>query len=199
MNTFILFTLLLLVSVAGTESCNPPISDPPCDTTLWSHTYGPIERFGEPTNSKDVPRTKLFHRCVNVRGKVMSVTPDRDGDVKVKLKLFPTNFKPYGPFDRSDLLNAFNERYCEGGGECGRLVVEIVCGVPQKLDKTDPNNQKMIVACQNYTNHVYIPQVGQNVSIIGELVTDTGPSAANPIRDHGWKEIHPATSIRPIN
>jgi hypothetical protein len=186
MKKLILFTLLLLPNSAALQSCDPPIiSEPPCVSSFWTHTYGAMSRFADPP-----ARTNLRHRCVSVRGQVESVSSERDGDKKIKLRVFPTNFKPNGPYYRSDLLNKFNDQLMGG-----RLVVEIVCAGPV----IDRNNHNAINACMNYTNPVYVPRVGENVLIIGELVTDTGPSAANPVQDHGWKEIHPVTSIRKIS
>lgn len=200
----LIFTALLLSYAVGIESCDPPVSLAPCESSLWAHTYGAKERFGDPSD-----RTKLYHQCVTVRGRVESVSLNHhDGDLTIKLRLFPTNFQPYTTFKRGDLLNSFNEQFCAGGRPCGRLVVEIVCAT-EISNPADPEKQKIVAACANYRYRGYRPVVGDSVSVTGELVTDTGvvknphwnPQDSNSpkfIPGHGWKEIHPVTTIRKL-
>jgi hypothetical protein len=61
----------------------------------------------------------------------------------------------------------------------GDLVLEIVCA--NTVTQTDA-----VDACQNYLNHVTIPQEGQHIIATGPYVLDT---------DHGWTEIHPVYSL----
>jgi hypothetical protein len=192
MKHLLLFTLLFLYTAGWVDSCEPK-SESPCDTQLWARTYGAMTRFADPP-----ARLNLHHRCVTVTGTVVgNVSEERDGDWKIKLKLGRENFKPYGPFNGpGDILNEKNAD--------GILVVEVVCGNPKKILKAQeeepdpakkPYYQGMIDACKGYTNRVVKPATGDAISVVGELLTDTGPSSKNPIQDHGWREIHPVTKI----
>jgi hypothetical protein len=218
MKSLILFTLLSFYVIAGTESCNPPVSVPPCDTNMWSYTYGPMERFGEPSprgEKPPAPRSKLYHRCVTLRGKVNHIERDSDGDMKVKLSLFPTNFSPYTSERKGDFVDDSN-----------LMVVEVVCAAPKvwRPDKqdwspvTNVKNENAYKACKNYTNPHHLPElgpgngkdmqtgdtrveVGDNITVTGELVTDMGPCDADPGpagHCHDWKEIHPVTELRKL-
>ena len=219
MRNLILLMLLSFYVAAGTESCNPPVSDPPCDTNMWSYTYGPMERFGEPSprGPNPPPRSKLYHRCVTLRGEVRSIVPDMDGDMKLKVRLFPTNFSPYTNEKESDFVDPSKFG--------GLMVVEVVCAAPKvwRPDKqdwspvTNVRNENAYIACKNYTNPHNIPElvwnnkymqtgdarvkVGVSIIITGELVKDTGPCDADPGpagKCHDWKEIHPVTELRKL-
>jgi len=186
MKNLLLGALLMLLGAVSIQAQHIT-SEPPCKSSFWDRTYGPMARFADPP-----ARTHLEHRCVVVTGKVYRIyPPDQDGDYKMLLTVDLQRIRDYERFG-VHLLNFFNFT----GGRDGRLVVEVVCAYPV----TDPDRRNgAYIVCPGYTNRVYKPRrEGERVSVIGELVTDTGPSRANPVQDHGWKEIHPVTSITPI-
>ncbi len=55
----------------------------------------------------------------------------------------------------SNLTNTANDQY-----QYGDLVVEIICVNP-------PSQTDAIPACQNYTNQIPVPNVGQHITITG--------------------------------
>jgi hypothetical protein len=62
----------------------------------------------------------------------------------------------------------------------GDLVVEAICvGTVTQADAVD--------ACRGIISHVTVPSAGDRVNVTGSYVLDA---------DHGWMEIHPATSIK---
>ena len=143
----------------------------------------------------------------------MHIAREVDGDMKLELRLFPTNFFPYTSERKSDFVdpNKFN----------GRMIVEVVCAAPKvrRDDKggdlspvTSVGPENAYQACKNYTNPHHLPElgpgngnarveVGDNITVTGELVTDTGPCKADPGPAgicHNWKEVHPVTDLRKI-
>jgi hypothetical protein len=192
MKNILLFTLFTVFASGWIDSCDPPHSELPCETALWTHTYGAMKRFANPPQ-----RMFLHHQCVTVKGRVESISPEADGDLKIKLSLAKENFKPYGgPFDnKNDIL------YNNAGD---LLVVEVVCVFPDNIIKArdkepDPVKKtyykEMIDACAGYKNHVTVPKLHDQIAVTGELLTDTGPSSKKAV-DHGWGEIHPVTGIK---
>ena len=109
-------------------------------------------------------RLQLVRSCVTVSGIVTS-TPrqEPDGDYHVWLGLDSTN---------ASLAN-------NPSVHNGDLVVEIVCALPI-------TQQDAVQACQNYTNHITIPQYGQHVTVSGPYVLDTL---------HNWYEVHPVFAL----
>ena len=62
----------------------------------------------------------------------------------------------------------------------GWLVVEIICVLPV-------TQQDAIAACQNYTNTILVPDIGQHVNFAGPYVLDS---------EHNyWAEVHPVYSM----
>lgn len=109
-------------------------------------------------------RLQLAESCVTVSGVVTSLPiREADGDYHVWLSL---------DFANSSLAN-------DPSVHNGDLVVEIVCALPI-------TQQGAVQACQNYTNHVTVPQDGQHVIVSGPYVLDTL---------HDWYEIHPVYSL----
>ncbi len=110
-------------------------------------------------------RLVVYKDCLTVSGTVDRVIVENDGDYHIRLRLDP----PY-----QNLTNNVNDNQ-----QYGDLVLEIVCA----NTVTQPD---AIDACQNYINHVTVPQEGQHIVATGPYVLDT---------DHGWTEIHPVLSL----
>lgn len=206
MKTLILitFTLLLMQCRVRLPPTPPPTttrvdssatlsSDLPCDSTLWQHTYGAMERFGDLIDPNQPRyRTVLRHRCVTVRGLIKEgPSKEIDGDYKWKIEVDPLTFS-VGFYAREELLNADNQ---------GLLTVELVCGT--KVTNLDCQN--CLDACGGGYKARYNEQAiqqfskGKWIDVTGELITDTG-SAGEPARaSHGGREIHPVTTITLVN
>jgi hypothetical protein len=110
-------------------------------------------------------RLVVYKDCQTVSGIVDRVIVEADGDYHIRLGL-DTSYQ--------NLTNSVNN-----SDQYGDLVLEMVCA--NTVTQTDAMD-----ACQNYVNHVTIPQEGQHVIATGPYVLDT---------DHGWTEIHPVYSL----
>ncbi len=111
-------------------------------------------------------RLQIVKSCTTASGTIDRVIEEDDGDVHLRLNLDSAY---------SNLTNSANDQY-----QYGDLVVEIICVNP-------PNQTDAIPACQNYTNQIPVPSLGQHITITGPYVLDT---------DHyNWAEIHPVYSL----
>jgi hypothetical protein len=111
-------------------------------------------------------RLQIVKSCTTASGTVDRVIAEDDGDVHLRLNLDSAY---------SNLTNTANDQY-----QYGDLVVEIICVNP-------PSQTDAIPSCQNYTNQIPVPSVGQHITITGPYVLDT---------DHyNWAEIHPVYSL----
>jgi hypothetical protein len=110
-------------------------------------------------------RLVVYRDCQTVSGIVDRVIVEADGDYHIRLGL-DTAYQ--------NLTNSVND-----SDQYGDLVLEIVCA--NTVTQTDA-----VDACQNYLNHVTVPQEGQHIIATGPYVLDT---------DHGWTEIHPVYSL----
>jgi hypothetical protein len=111
-------------------------------------------------------RLQVVKQCITASGTVDRVIEEDDGDVHLRLMLDPAY---------SNLTNSANDLY-----QNGDLVVEIICVGP--IIQADA-----VSACQNYSNNIPVPNVGQRIIVSGPYVLDT---------DHySWAEIHPVYSL----
>jgi hypothetical protein len=111
-------------------------------------------------------RLHVIQPCITVTGVIEAERHEPDGDLHILLRLDP----PY-----ASLVNQANIT-----GQHGDLVLEPVCvtGVTQADAEA---------ACTAYTSTIPIPPVGTHAEVTGTYVLDT---------THGWKEIHPVSSIQ---
>ena len=112
-------------------------------------------------------RLVVKQKCVTVSGTVHIVRPEKDGDVHMRLTLDP---------QFSSMLNAINN-----SRQNGALVIEPMC------DHT-PTQTDAISSCQGFTQHFSALTEGAHVKVTGSYVEDQDPG-------HGWREIHPITSV----
>ena len=115
---------------------------------------------------------KLQPSCITVTGTIGKSQTEKDGNFYVQLKLDP---KPV--FKK--LLNDRNRK-----AQNGNLILRPVC--VNKVTRPDA-----VAACKNFTPKLRIPDEGTRVMVTGTYVQDNA-------RNHGWREIHPVTSILPI-
>ncbi len=66
-----------------------------------------------------------------------------------------------------------------------------VTGTIGKSQTEKDGNFYVQPACKNFTPKLRIPDQGTHVMVTGTYVQDNA-------RNHGWREIHPVTSILPI-
>lgn len=147
---------------------------PVCDSTLWEHVYDPS-------------RLVVVQNCISITGIVWE-KPIAEGDADYHISI------------RLDSGQAFylNDKNYELKDSC--LVVEVVCAVMDKKHKGKVKTTllyRMLYAdlpgvCYDYYNSIYIPKKGEHVRVTGPLIIDEGEYA---VVQHGWQEIHPATSI----
>ncbi len=113
-------------------------------------------------------RLQVLNVCQGVSGIVEKIIQEADGDVHIRLQV-DQGFE--------NLLNQANYDY-----QYGTLVLEVVCVYP--VTQADA-----VQACSGYTNAIGLPSVNENISVVGQYVTDL---------DHGWNEIHPVFSIQQL-
>ncbi|HZD12660.1 MAG TPA: hypothetical protein VE177_03985 [Candidatus Binatus sp.] len=110
--------------------------------------------------------------CITVTGTIGKSKEEKYGELHVQLKL---DRKP----ELAKLLNNRNRK-----AQNGNLVLVFVC-----MNKvTQP---EAVAACKKFTQKIQIPDEGTHVMVTGDYVEDNEPK-------HGWREIHPVTSILPI-
>jgi hypothetical protein len=117
-------------------------------------------------------RLQVMKPCITVTGTVMSAPPEADGDYHIRLKVDP---------EFQDLLNAKNN-----SGQHGFLVVEPMCEVkPTQQDTIDEG------VCDGFKQMIFkrSTTIGKRVRVTGVYVEDM---------EHGWREIHPVSSITVI-
>ena len=119
-------------------------------------------------------RLTVIDACITVTGTVEAALGEADGDRHIRLRV-DTKYKK--------LLNARNML-----GEKGFLVIEPVCEL--KVTQADTLQEGV---CQNFQPNLYRTSMhGKHVSVTGAYIEDQSPN-------HGWREIHPVTSITVIN
>jgi hypothetical protein len=121
-----------------------------------------------PTFATAKDRLKLITKCITVTGTIVSASPELDGDYHIRVRVDP-QFKK--------LLNGKNNT-----GQKGFLVVEPMCAKkPKQRDTVDEG------VCNGFKQSLFKASMrGQRVSVTGDYVQDM---------EHGWREIHPVTSI----
>ncbi len=113
-------------------------------------------------------RLRVLDSCISVTGTVEEIRKEADGDVHILFRL-DQQFE--------SLLNEKNF-----ARQYGDLVLEPICqGKVRQADAAEP--------CSRYVGPYFEPQIGQRFAVSGAYVRDA---------DHGWNELHPVTSMRPI-
>jgi len=113
-------------------------------------------------------RLQILDSCISVTGAVEEVRKEPDGDVHIRFRL-DQQF--------ASLLNEKNISRQQGD-----LVLEPICqGKVRQPDAAEP--------CSQYNGPYFEPVVGQRYLVWGAYVHDA---------DHGWNELHPVTSMQPI-
>jgi len=120
-------------------------------------------------NAED--RLQIINPCLTVTGTVRKARREQDGDWHVLLELDP---------EFSSLLNQANFEK-----QNGYLVLEPMCSNP--VSQRDTLEEGV---CEDFTQNTFsIDFIGQRVTVTGAYVIDM---------EHKWTEIHPVTSIVPI-
>jgi hypothetical protein len=113
-------------------------------------------------------RLQVLDQCTSVTGTVEEVRKEADGDVHILFRL-DQQFE--------SLLNEKNI-----SRQHGDLILEPICqGKVRQADAEEP--------CSRYNGPYFEPQIGQRYLVSGAYVHDL---------DHGWNELHPVTSMQPV-
>ena len=113
-------------------------------------------------------RLQVLDPCISVTGTVEETRKEADGDVHILFRLDP---------QYASLLNEKNI-----SRQYGDLVLEPICqGKVRQADAAAP--------CSRYDGPYFEPEIGQRYVVSGAYVHDA---------DHGWNELHPVTSMQPI-
>ncbi len=113
-------------------------------------------------------RLQVLDPCISVTGIVEEIRKEADGDVHILFRL-DQHFE--------SLLNEKNI-----ARQYGDLVLEPICqGDVRQADAAEP--------CSRYDGPHFEPEIGQRYAVSGAYVHDA---------DHGWNELHPVTSMQPI-
>ena len=111
-------------------------------------------------------RLQTLKSCITASGTVTAKRGEADGDYHILVQLDP---------QYSNLTNQANMDH-----QNGWLVVEIICVLT--VNQTDA-----IGPCQNYTNQITIPDIGQHITFSGPYVLDS--------EHYYWAEVHPVYSL----
>ena len=111
-------------------------------------------------------RLQTIKSCITASGTVTAKRGEADGDYHILVQLDP---------QYSNLTNQANMDH-----QNGWLVVEIICVLT--VNQTDA-----IGPCQNYTNQITIPDIGQHITFSGPYVLDS--------EHYYWAEVHPVYSL----
>ncbi len=111
-------------------------------------------------------RLQTIKSCITASGTVTAKRGEADGDYHILVQLDP---------QYSNLTNQANVDH-----QNGWLVVEIICVLT--VNQTDA-----IGPCQNYTNQITIPDIGQHITFSGPYVLDS--------EHYYWAEVHPVYSL----
>ena len=117
-------------------------------------------------------RLRVINPCMTVTGTVMTARREKDGDWHILLDLDP---------EFNSMLNKVNSEQ-----QHGYLVLEPMCSNP--VTQTDTLEEGV---CEDFSQTIFdFDLLGKRVGVTGAYVIDM---------QHGWTEIHPVTSIVPIN
>lgn len=110
-------------------------------------------------------RLQTVKDCITVSGIVNNVIAEDDGDYHVWFHVDQQYM---------NLPNSANNDYRQGD-----LLAEIICA-------TTVSQQDAVLACDNYSNQIPLPNKNQNITVTGPYVLDSV---------HGWMEVHPVYSL----
>jgi hypothetical protein len=113
-------------------------------------------------------RLQVLDPCISVTGTVEAVRKEADGDVHIRFRL------------DEQFASLLSEKNITR--QLGDLVLEPICqGKIRQADAAEP--------CSRYGGPYFEPEIGQRYLVSGAYVHDS---------DHGWNELHPVTSMQPI-
>ena|SRR5437867_8307187 len=114
-------------------------------------------------------RLQVLAPCISVTGVVDEVRKESDGDIHILFRV-----------DR-EFESLLNEKNISR--QHGDLILEPICQrSPTQADAREP--------CSGYDGPYFEPQIGQRYLAWGTYVYDA---------DHGWNELHPVTSMQPLD
>lgn len=158
----------LLALIACSSPAAPPSTPSP---TLSASSTPAVTACGNPSEHIYNPdRLRLLAPCVVVRGVILSVRAEPDGDDHIRLRVDGDQRDPRG----GRFVNAANDAH-----QGGALILEPVC--EHAVTQADA-----VAACAGYHNELVVPAVGSHVAATGVWVLDTA---------HLWTELHPLVRL----
>jgi hypothetical protein len=113
-------------------------------------------------------RLQVLNPCISITGTVESVRTEADGDYHIRFHLDP------------EFVSLLNEKNISD--QHGDLVLESIC--QDRVSQADA-----VDSCNRYDGPRIRPERGQRYRVWGSYVHDA---------QHGWNELHPITSMEPI-
>jgi hypothetical protein len=113
-------------------------------------------------------RLQILNPCISVTGAVDEVRQEADGDFHIRFRL------------DQQFVSLLNQKNISS--QQGDLVLEPIC--QGKVTQADA-----VAPCKPYGGPYFQPQVGQRYLVWGAYVYDSA---------HGWNELHPVTSMQPV-
>ena len=132
----VIATLTILFLIAKARYVGSASAASGCDSGLWKHVYRP-------------KRLRILKECAELRGRVVAVQRDSDGDVHISVD----------PDDAAvlNLVNLLHNR--------GLVPVEAIC-------EHEPEQGEAKPACAGFTLQLALPVVGDRIRVLGAYVTD---------------------------
>ena len=171
MKKTLFFIVVLLGILVGISYLRTHIATPPQDTQGASCDMSLWAHVYHGSFPSAEDRLQVINPCLTVSGTVVDARREADGDWHVQLDLDP---------EFSSLVNQVNlER------QQGYLVLEPMCSNPvTQIDTLEEG------VCDDFHQTIFATDlIGHRVAATGTYVID---------RQHGWAELHPVTSIVPI-
>jgi hypothetical protein len=113
-------------------------------------------------------RLQILNPCISVTGTVEEVRKEADGDIHIRFRL------------DQQFASLLSEKNISR--QHGDLILEPICqGKVRQPDAAEP--------CGRYGGLYFEPEIGQRYLVSGAYVHDA---------DHGWNELHPVTSMQPV-
>jgi hypothetical protein len=113
-------------------------------------------------------RLQVLDSCITVTGTVEEVRKEADGDIHIRFRL------------DQQFASLLNEKNISR--QHGDLILEAICqGRVRQADAAE--------SCSRYGGPYFEAEIGQRYLVSGAYVHDT---------DHGWNELHPITSMQPV-
>src|SRR5215472_12960789 len=168
MKKILLFIVVFLSLLAAISYVKARITTPPQGPSCDASLWAHVYH-GRFPSAED--RLQVVNPCLTITGTIVSARSEADGDWHIRLDL---------DSEYRSLLNQANLEKQQG-----YLVLEPMCS--NHVSRTDTLEEGV---CDGFSQNIFATNfVGHRVAATGAYVID---------RQHGWTELHPVTSIVPV-